>query len=71
MKPRRSRTYWTLALAAMLVAARGVAQERSVEEQDLPASVAREVVAFFNDSATVRFDGPARVPAGGVIVGDV
>lgn len=61
----------TLALTAMLVAVRGVAQERSVEELDLPASVARNVVAFFNDSATVRFDGPARVPAGGLIVGDV
>jgi hypothetical protein len=47
------------------------AQERVIEEADLPRHVADAIIAFFNAPETVRFRGRAEVPAGRSIVGDV
>lgn len=60
-------------LAVMIAAVPGPAtgQERTVVEADLPEAAAEAVVAFLNAPGTVRFDAPARVPAGSVIEGDV
>ena len=58
---------WVLAFLAAVPAG---AQER-VDELDLPRSVADEVIDFFNHPSTVRFRGPAEVPEGRVIRGQV
>ncbi|MGD2068852.1 MAG: hypothetical protein PVI57_09300, partial [Gemmatimonadota bacterium] len=47
------------------------AQEPRVEEMDLPRHVADEVVDFFNDPGTIRFNGRSRVPAGREVAGAV
>jgi hypothetical protein len=47
------------------------AQEREIEEMDLPRHVAEEVVTFFNDPATIRFNGASSVPEGAVVEGNV
>jgi hypothetical protein len=57
--------------AVLLVVAPLAAQEREVAELDLPRGVADDVIAFFNDSATIRFQGRAQVPAGSDIRGNV
>lgn len=63
---------WTMGWIFMLLAAAPLgAQERGVEEADLPRHVADQVIAFFNDSSTIRFQGRAEVPAGRAIVGNV
>ncbi|GMV06051.1 MAG: hypothetical protein AMXMBFR53_23270 [Gemmatimonadota bacterium] len=63
---------WTSGWSWMLlVAAPLAAQERPIEELDLPRDVAEEVIAFFNDPGTVRLQGRAEVPAGRLIQGDV
>lgn len=59
-----------VALALALIPGAAGAQEH-IEEADLPQAVAEEVIAFFNDPETIRFNGQARVPAGGSITGDV
>lgn len=46
-------------------------QEIPVERPDLPAEVAQAVVAFHNDSSTVRFTGRTGVPRGTAITGNV
>lgn len=58
-------------LATAVLTLPSAAQERLVGEGALPASVAQEIIAFLNGPRTVRFDGPARVPEGSVIEGDV
>ena len=66
------RTWGLPVMVTMLVlAAHASAQGRPVEETELPRSVAEEAVEFFNDPGIVRFNGPATVPAGRVIVADV
>ena len=66
---------WTRGFLAALVCwaapQAGWGQERGVEELDLPRGVAEEVIAFFNDAATIRFQGRAQVPPGSVIEGNV
>ncbi|HSG07929.1 MAG TPA: hypothetical protein VLA36_06215 [Longimicrobiales bacterium] len=57
--------------AVVLAAAPLTAQERGVSELDLPRGVADDVIAFFNDSTTIRFQGRAQVPAGSSIQGNV
>lgn len=59
-----------MALAALLVTGPVAAQER-VEEAGLPVAVADDVIAFFNDASTIRFNGRSRLPEGRAIVGDV
>jgi hypothetical protein len=69
---RRSRGIPAIAaLASLAIVPPATAQEGLVEEVELPAEVAAEVIAYLNRSETVRFDGPARVPEGGLIQGDV
>ena len=58
-------------VAAALATAPAAAQEPAVDEMDLPRHVAEEVVAFFNDPATIRFNGRSSVPAGTVVRADV
>ena len=48
-----------------------LAQERKVEEADLPRWVQDYVVSFFNDPSTIHFSGRTRIPSTRVIVGDV
>lgn len=63
---------WMTGWFAMLLAVTPLrAQERGVSELDLPRGVADDVIAFFNDPATIRFQGQAHVPAGSSIQGDV
>lgn len=63
---------WMTGWLAMVIAAGPLtAQERGVSELDLPRGVADEVIAFFNDPATIRFQGRAQVPTGSVIRGNV
>ena len=62
-------TGWICAL--LVVAAPLGAQERGVEELDLPRHVADDIIAFFNRPTTVRFQGRAEIPAGRTIQGDV
>lgn len=64
----RSTTGWICTL--LMVAPLG-AQERGVEELNLPRHVADEVIEFFNRPSTMRFQGRAEVPEGRAIVGDV
>jgi hypothetical protein len=47
------------------------AQEIPVERPDLPLEIAEAVVAFHNDSSTVRFTGRTGVPRGTAISGNV
>ena len=69
---RRSGSIPTIAaLASLVSASSATAQERLVEGVDLPADVAADVIAYLNRSDIVRFDGPARIPDGGVIDGNV
>src|SRR5690606_35066202 len=58
-----------LLLVWTAVAARG--QEIAVERPDLPRAVADRVIAFYNDSSTVRFPGRSRIPPGTAIEGNV
>ncbi|HSG47357.1 MAG TPA: polymer-forming cytoskeletal protein, partial [Longimicrobiales bacterium] len=64
----RRMTGW---LAVLLAVAPLTAQERGVSELDLPRGVANEVIAFFNDPTTIRFQGRAQVPTESVILGNV
>jgi hypothetical protein len=48
-----------------------LAQERRIEEADLPRWVQDYVVDFFNDPSTIHFSGRTRIPSTRVIVGDV
>jgi hypothetical protein len=48
-----------------------LAQERRMEEGDLPRWVQDYVISFFNDPATIHFGGRTRIPSTRVIVGDV
>ncbi len=48
-----------------------VAQERRVEEVDLPRWVEDDVIEFFNDSSTLQFSGRSRIPSTRVVVGNV
>jgi len=68
---RASRIPSIAALVSLALTHPVAAQERLVEGVELPAGVAAEVVAFLNRPDIVRFDGPARIPEGGVIDGDV
>lgn len=72
MGPTERGWFTGLVVAALFTGAAGdaTAQER-IEETDLPSSVADEVVAAFNDSATIRLSAPATVAAGSLVVGDV
>jgi len=65
----RWKTGWICALLAL--AAPLGAQERGVEELDLPRHVADEIIDFFNRPTTIRFQGRADIPAGRSIGGDV
>lgn len=47
------------------------AQERRVEEADLPRWVEEDVIDFFNDSSTLQFSGRSRIPSTRVVVGNV
>jgi len=47
------------------------AQEMPLERPELPGGVVAAAVAFYNDSATVRFPVPSRLPQGSVIRGSV
>ena len=47
------------------------AQERPLEEGDLPLWVQDYVISFFNDPSTIHFSGRTRIPSTRVIVGDV
>ena len=59
-------------VAGLLLLAQGVqAQERRVEETDLPRWVADDVIDFFNDPNTIRFAGRSRIPSTRMIRGDV
>ena len=59
-------------LAGLLLLAQGVqAQERRVEETDLPRWVADDVIDYFNDPRTIRFTGRSRIPSTRTIGGDV
>lgn len=59
-------------LAMAILGASAVdAQERPVEEMDLPRFVADEVIEFFNREGTVRFEGRAEIPVGRVVDGNV
>lgn len=58
-------------LAVGLAAGPLAAQERRIEEVDLPRGVADEIIEFFNDPLTIRFNGRSEVPEGGRIVGNV
>lgn len=61
-----------LAIAAALAGAAGsAAGQQRIEQADLPRAVADDVVAAFNDPATLRLSAPASVAAGTTIVGDV
>lgn len=57
------------ALLGMPSPSRG--QEIPVERPDLPPEVAQAVVAFHNDSSTVRFTGRTGIPRGAAISGNV
>lgn len=57
-------------LAVAWSAGAGAAQQR-IDADALPPGLAEEVVAAFNDPATVRISAPVRVAPGSVIVGDV
>ncbi len=46
-------------------------QERRIQEADLPRWVEEDVIRFFNDPSTIRFNGRSRIPSTRVIVGDV
>jgi hypothetical protein len=48
-----------------------LAQERRIEEADLPRWVQDYVISFFNDPSTIHFSGRTRIPSTRVIVGDV
>ena len=43
----------------------------SLRELGLPAHVEDELIAFFNDSATIHFSGRTRIPPERIITGDV
>jgi hypothetical protein len=60
-------------LAGLLLGAtpQGHAQERRVEEADLPRWVAEDVINFFNDPSTFHFTGRTRIPSTRVIEGNV
>jgi hypothetical protein len=58
-------------LAVIAVSATAARAQERVEEADLPPDVAEQIVAFFNDPSTLRFNGRSRVPEGRRIVGDV
>ncbi len=63
---------WTMGfMCALLLATPLGAQERGLEELDLPRDVADSIIAFFNRPSTMRFQGRADIPAGRSIVGDV
>ena len=62
---------WGSLLAGLLGGAGAAPAQQRVEDADLPRSVAEEVVAVFNDPATVRLSAPATIPEGSTIVGDV
>jgi hypothetical protein len=71
-RPRDRWRAWVLAVVALLGGAAGAgAQEPTLWEADLPAAVAEEVVAFFNDPATIRILGESRLPPEAELVGDV
>lgn len=63
-------TGWLL-MAAGLAAAPLGAQEGRIEEADLPRDVADEIIAYFNDPGTIRFNGRGEVPSGSRIQGNV
>lgn len=63
--------WWAAAAAAVLAAAPLGAQERPVEELDLPRVVAGEIIDFFNRPTTFRFQGRVEIPVGRVVQGDV
>jgi hypothetical protein len=48
-----------------------LAQERPVEEVDLPRWVAEDVIGFFNDPTTFHFTGRTRIPSTRVVLGNV
>lgn len=63
---------WMMGCALALAAAAPLgAQERRVERPDLPGHVADQVIAYFNDPGTIRFQGQADIPEGRRIVGNV
>jgi len=47
------------------------AQEMPLERPELPGGIAAAAVTFYNDSATVRFPVPSRLPPGSVVRGAV
>ena len=47
------------------------AQEMPLERPELPGGIVAAAVAFYNDSATVRFPVPSRLPQGSIIRGPV
>lgn len=59
-----------LAMLVFLTALPLAAQER-IEEATLADEDAEAIVAFFNDPATLRFNGSTRIPAAGRVVGPV
>ncbi len=61
----------SLVMAGLAVPGLLPAQQRPLEETDLPAVAAQDIVAFFNDPGTFRFNGRSGVPEGRLIVGDV
>ena len=62
---------WTTGLiCALLLATPLGAQERGLQELDLPRNVADSIITFFNRPTTVRLQGRADIPAGRSIVGD-
>lgn len=67
----RRRSGWWVAAALALAAGSVGAQERPVEEMDLPRGVADEIIDFFNRPTTFRFQGRAEIPEGRVVQGDV
>ena len=48
-----------------------VAQDRRIEDADLPRWVEEDVISFFNDPTTIQFSGRSRIPSTRVVVGNV
>ena len=72
------RRYGILGLAALLAAAPAGAQrtgpdstQATLADADLPPNLAGRLTAFFNDPATIHFNGATRIPPDRTIVGDV
>jgi hypothetical protein len=58
-------------VVGVAVAPPAAAQEMPLERPELPGGIVAAAVAFYNDSATVRFPVPSRLPQGSIIRGRV